>query len=199
MPKAQTQIFGTVPRLVAERAGVRLVIVPHPECGVGDVITASQSPRLIEGVEVEPLVLCPDDRGAFAEIFRFGRSAITRDFSSDRIQVSFTTSYPAVIKAIHYHFEQTDLWVPLKGMLQVFLMDLREQATTCGRINSLFVGELRPWKVKIPPGVAHGYKVIGTEAAHLLYATNRFYNPSDEGRISFDHPDINYDWHSRPR
>ncbi|MBI5087033.1 MAG: dTDP-4-dehydrorhamnose 3,5-epimerase family protein, partial [Acidobacteria bacterium] len=39
-----------------------------------------------------------------------------------------------------------------------------------------------------------GYKVIGTEAAMLVYLTNRLYNPKDEGRIRHDEPGIGYDW-----
>lgn len=189
-------------RLLGEGPGMRLV-VPHREgTGVGDVITTPESSRLIAGVEIEPFVQWPDDRGCFAEVFRFGAPGLTHDFlASDRhqIQVSFTISYPGVIKAIHYHFKQTDLWAPLAGMFQVVLCDLREESRSWGCVNTLFVGAQRPWKVRIPPGVAHGYKVIGVEPAKLLYATNSFYDPNDEGRIPFDDPDINYDWSLRPR
>jgi len=187
---------------VAERGGWRLVIVPHATPGLGDLIVGLQSPRLIAGVEVEPLLPQPDDRGCFAELLRFGEPGIARDFiplGDTHIQISITASYPGVIKAIHYHFEQTDLWVPLEGMLQVFLCDLRETSPSCGRVNTLFIGTQRPWKLRIPPGVAHGYKVIGSETACLLYATNRFYNPDDEGRIAFNDPSINYDWQDKPR
>ncbi len=189
-------------RLIEERAGVRLSAPRREGGGVGGVITAPQSSQLIAGVEIEPYVQWPDDRGSFAEIFRFGAPGIARDFlPQDRrqVQVSFTVSYPGVIKAIHYHFEQTDLWAPLTGMFQVFLCDLREGSRTWGCVNTLFIGALRPWKVRIPPGVAHGYKVVGVQPAQLLYATNHFYDPGDEGRIPFDDPDINYDWGSRPR
>jgi dTDP-4-dehydrorhamnose 3,5-epimerase len=187
---------------VAERHGLRLVIVPHSRPGIGDVITEPGSARLISGVEVEPFVQWPDDRGSFGELFRFGQEGVARDFGvshTGRIQVSITTSYPGVIKAIHYHFEQTDLWVPVKGMFQVFLCDLREDSPACGRVNTVFIGELRAWKLRIPPGVAHGYKVLGHEPAQLVYATNRYYNPDDEGRIPFDDPGINYDWTTHPR
>jgi dTDP-4-dehydrorhamnose 3,5-epimerase len=187
---------------VAERRGQRLVIVPHAKPDIGDLIADPQSTRLIRGVEVEPLVPLPDDRGYFAELFRFGEPGIGRDFipiGDNHIQISVTTSYPGVIKALHYHFEQTDLWVPVEGMLQVFLCDLRETSPSCSQVNTLFMGTRRPWKLRIPPGVAHGYKVIGTETACLIYATNRFYNPDDEGRIAFNDPNINYDWQSRPR
>ena len=189
-------------RRVADRHGMRIVIVPHAKPGMGDVITDPGSARLISGVEVEPFVQWPDDRGSFGELFRFGQEGVARDFGvspTDRIQVSITTTYPGVIKAIHYHFEQTDLWVPVKGMLQVFLSDLREDSPSCGRVNTIFIGELRAWKLRIPPGVAHGYRVLGHEPAQLVYAMNRYYNPDDEGRIPFDDPGINYDWTTHPR
>lgn len=189
-------------RLVAERAGTRLLIVPRSQQGCGDVILSPQASQLIHGVEVEVFNTYADDRGCLAELFRFGEPGLARDFDAangSRIQVSLTTSYPGIIKATHYHFEQTDLWAPLTGMLQVALYDLRECSPTFGRLNTLFVGTLRPWKVRIPPGVAHGYKVVGTEACMLVYAMNRFYNPQDEGRIPWDDPGINYDWVTRPR
>jgi dTDP-4-dehydrorhamnose 3,5-epimerase len=191
-----------IAKLVAERAGVRLVVTPHPQPGCGDIINDIRSPKLIQGIEIEALTQYPDDRGYFAELFRFGEPGIARDYQSgpgNQIQVSFTTTYPGVIKAIHYHFQQTDLWAPLTGMFQVFLCDLRESSPTCGKLNTLFAGSLRPWKLRIPPGVAHGYKVVGTEPGTLVYATNRFYNPEDEGRIAFDDRDINYDWVTRPK
>jgi dTDP-4-dehydrorhamnose 3,5-epimerase len=48
--------------------------------------------------------------------------------------------------------------------------------------------------VLIPPGVAHGYKVIGESESLLVYLTDRFYNPRDEGRIPYNDPGIHYDW-----
>jgi dTDP-4-dehydrorhamnose 3,5-epimerase len=188
--------------VIAEHHGQRLVIVPHPKPGIGDVIVDPGSPRLIPGVEVEPFVQWPDERGSFGELFRFGAPGVARDFVSsgtNRLQVSITKSYSGVIKAIHYHFDQTDLWVPVDGMFRVFLCDLRESSPACGRINTLFIGDLRPWKLRIPPGVGHGYEVLGDKPGQLVYATDRYYNPHDEGRIPFDDPRINYDWASHPR
>jgi dTDP-4-dehydrorhamnose 3,5-epimerase len=189
-------------KLVAERAGIRLVVVGHPQAGWGATITDLRSPQLIQGVELEALTQFPDDRGSFAELFRFGEPGIARDYESgsgSEIQVSYTFAYPGTIKAIHYHFDQTDLWAPLSGMFQVFLCDLRESSSTCGQVNTLFVGTHRLWKLRIPPGVAHGFKIVGTEAGVLVYATNRFYNPQDEGRMAYDDPDMNYDWVTRPK
>jgi dTDP-4-dehydrorhamnose 3,5-epimerase len=79
-------------------------------------------------------------------------------------------------------------------MLQVVLIDLRPHSRTFGWRNTIYVGQLRPWQILIPPGIAHGYKVIGAEPSMLIYATDRFYNPADEGRIPHNDADLNYDW-----
>ena len=63
--------------------------------------------------------------------------------------------------------------------------------------NTLYTGALKPWQILIPPGVAHGYKIIGTDPAMLVYATDRFYDPADEGRLPFDDQSINYDWETQ--
>ena len=80
------------------------------------------------------------------------------------------------------------------GMFQVALVDLRKGSPTHGLRNTMYVGALRPWQILIPPGVGHGYKVVGADAAMLVYVTNRLYDPADEGRIAYNDPGINYDW-----
>ena len=111
--------------------------------------------------------------------------------------MSAALNYPGAVKAFHYHRHQTDCWNPVKGLLQVALADLRAASPTFGLRNTLYVGPLRPWQLLIPPGVAHGYKVIGAEDALLVYMTDRFYNPADEGRIPYNDPGINYDWETQ--
>ncbi len=166
-----------------------------PECskGLGDIITSPESPHLIAGVRIEPVALWPDDRGYFLEVQRMG-VGLAGGFPASTTQVSAALNYPGTIKAFHYHVEQTDCWTPAKGMFQVALADLRVGSSTFGARNTLYTGALRPWRILIPPGVAHGYKVIGREDAMLIYLTDRFYNPKDEGRIPYNDSRINYDW-----
>ena len=87
--------------------------------------------------------------------------------------------------------------MPVQGVFQVALVDLRKQLPSFGTRNTLYVGALRPWQLLIPPGVAHGYKVVGPEAGMLVYVTDRFYNPKDEGRIPYNDPQIKYDWETQ--
>jgi dTDP-4-dehydrorhamnose 3,5-epimerase len=167
--------------------------IPSCEAGIGTVISAAAASTLIEGVVIEPLAIWPDDRGYFFEVARIGQGLVA-PFPAATTQISSTVTYPGAIKAFHYHVHQTDCWVPSAGMLQIALVDLREQSPTFGRKNTLYVGVLRPWMLVIPPGVAHGYKVIGVEPASLIYVTNRHYDPADEGRLAHDDGRLNYDW-----
>jgi dTDP-4-dehydrorhamnose 3,5-epimerase len=161
--------------------------------GIGAVILALESPELIAGVKLAPLTLWPDDRGYFLELVRLGQG-LPAAFPSATTQVSAALSYPGTIKAFHYHLHQTDFWCPVQGMFQVALVDLRAGSPTFGARNTLYVGALKPMSILVPPGVGHGYKVIGTSPAMLVYVTDRLYNPSDEGRIAYDDSRINYDW-----
>jgi len=169
------------------------ITLPHCDRGIGDVILSVDSPRLISDVKCAPVALWPDDRGYFLEVQRIGRG-LAAHFPVETTQISAARNYPGIIKAFHFHRHQTDCWTPATGMLQVVLIDLRPGSRTFGWRNTLYVGELRPWQILIPPGVAHGYKVIGSEPSMLIYATDRFYDPADEGRIPHNHSDLNYDW-----
>jgi dTDP-4-dehydrorhamnose 3,5-epimerase len=169
------------------------ISIPKCEPGIGHVIRTPDSADLIEGVVIRPFDLWPDDRGYFLEVARMGQG-LAAGFPAESTQVSAALSYPGTIKAFHYHLHQTDLWVPATGMFQVTLVDLRPESRTFGRKNTMYAGALKPWQVLIPPGVGHGYKVIGEQPAILMYVTNRLYNPKDEGRVAYNDPSIAYDW-----
>jgi dTDP-4-dehydrorhamnose 3,5-epimerase len=167
--------------------------VPAAEPGIGKVILAPTNAELIAGVEIGPFPIWPDDRGYFLEVARFGQGLVS-EFPAATSQVSAALNYPGIIKAFHYHRFQTDYWVPAAGLLQVALVDLRRTSRTYAAKNTLYIGALRPWQLRIPPGVAHGYKVIGDQPSVLIYITNRNYDPKDEGRIPYNDPSIAYDW-----
>ncbi|HUA87512.1 MAG TPA: dTDP-4-dehydrorhamnose 3,5-epimerase family protein [Bryobacteraceae bacterium] len=169
------------------------ISTPSCEKGIGAIIRRADSTELIHGVHVLPFDVWPDDRGYFLEVIRMGQG-LAAEFPPETTQVSAALSYPGTIKAFHFHRHQTDLWVPSAGMFQVALVDLRPGSDTFGQKNTLYLGTLRPWQILIPPGVGHGYKVIGELPGMLVYVTNRLYNPRDEGRIPYNDPAVHYDW-----
>lgn len=169
------------------------ISLPQCERGIGDVILTPDSPKLIDGVKCSVVSLWPDDRGYFMEVQRAGEG-LSGHFPLETTQISAALNYPGIIKAFHFHRHQSDCWTPAMNMLQIALVDLRPESPTFGARNTIYAGNLRPWQILIPPGVAHGYKVVGTGPSLLIYATDRFYNPADEGRIPHDDPKLNYDW-----
>jgi dTDP-4-dehydrorhamnose 3,5-epimerase len=179
-------------------ATVEPIQITTPKCerGIGKLIRTVDSADLIDGVRLRAYDLWPDDRGYFLEVIRM-QQGLAQNFPVETTQVSAALSYPGTIKAFHFHQYQIDFWVPSAGMFQVVLVDLRADSPTFGVKNTLYVGALKPWQILIPPGVGHGYKVIGETAGILVYVTNRLYNPRDEGRIAYDDPSIQYDWETQ--
>src|SRR5260370_28811095 len=159
MPNGRTQMNQAIPAkesitVIGEGNGLQLAIKHTIARGLGEIISRPDSPNLIDGVVVEPLQVHPDDRGFFVELARLGSEGIAARMMADgrrQIQVSTTLTYPGTIKAIHYHYEQTDLWAPIAGMLQFFLYDMRRSSKTFGLITTLYVRQLPPSQILIRP------------------------------------------------
>jgi len=151
---------------------------------------------VIPGVEVKPLVRHADDRGYLAELLR-ADEPIFSGFG----QANVTLTYPGVVKAWHYHRLQDDLWACVSGMIRVGLYDLRESSPTFKETAELTLGDYSPQLVKIPVGVAHGYKVLSPNPAILIYFVTKPYDRAqpDEYRLPWDSPEIPFDWDTRNR
>ena len=151
---------------------------------------------MIHDVKVKDLVVHPDDRGFFVEVLKFGEETY-----AEIKQTSYTETYPGVIKAFHWHRRQTDIWCVVSGMAQIVLHDLRENSKTKGMTDVLYSGDKNYLLVSIPPGVAHGYRVLGNEKVCFFYHTTQSYdsqNP-DEERIAWNDPIINFNWETKNR
>lgn len=164
--------------------------------GIGTIVRSTSDKGVIDGVKIEAFPIFPDDRGYFLEVARIGKGLVA-GFDAATTQVSAALSYPGTIKAFHIHRYQTDFWVPVMGVFQVGLVDLREDSPTFQQRNTIYCGALKPLQIIIPPGIGHGYKVVSPESGMLVYVTNQQYNPADEGRIAYDHPSIAYDWETQ--
>lgn len=149
---------------------------------------------MIEGVEIKELTTYPDERGFFREIIR-----VTDEFFSEGFgQFSHSLIYPGAAKAWHIHKSQVDWWYVPVGNIRVALHDLRENSPTKGATEEICLGENFGAKVlKIPPGVAHGCKVLGG-VSHLFYITSKTYDADEEGRIPHNDPNIGYNWEAGP-
>lgn len=167
---------------------------------------------MIEGVQTKNLSTFTDERGYFREIIR-----VTDDFFAEGFgQWSESLMYNdnQVTKAWHIHQIQTDWWYCSEGVIKAVLCDLRSiwhEFTNAKSLSNnsnyyylshpidleleffeyILGGFSSPTVLKIPPGVAHGCKVLNGPAK-LTYITSHVYNPDDEGRIPYDA--LGYDW-----
>ncbi|HMO01664.1 MAG TPA: dTDP-4-dehydrorhamnose 3,5-epimerase family protein [Oligoflexia bacterium] len=120
-----------------------------------------------------------------------------------------------VVKAWHYHHKQIDWWYISGGVVLAVLVDWREESPTykkriellmgCGdskflappslgtEIKNIESQIVREICVKIPPGVLHGLRVL-SDSAEIMYITSEIYDPSEEGRLPFDSPEVGFDW-----
>ncbi len=160
----------------------------------------------IAGVETLPLRRHVDDRGLFLEIYR----ADATHAGSERLAAFFDglplaqLNYSLVttddhVKGLHFHLKQSDVWFcPPPSKMKVVLLDLRRSSPTSGATQVVVLGDGRDAWIKIPPGVAHGYRPLTTPCG-LLYVVTRCFDldDPDEYRVPWDHPAVRDLWEVR--
>jgi len=145
---------------------------------------------MIDGVVFKTLDTHADERGFFRELIRSNDPFFADSFG----QWSHSMVQSGVIKAWHLHRLQTDWWYIALGLVRVGLYDTRAEASTYQETMDFLMGDRQPSLViKIPPGVAHGYKIL-TGPAHVFYVTSHIYDPQDDLRMPEDAPEIEFDW-----
>lgn len=146
---------------------------------------------MIDGVLVKKLKIIPDERGKLMEMLRCDDEAF-EEFG----QVYFTTAFPGIIKAWHFHQHQADNFVCVAGRIKLGLYDARKDSPTFGETNSFYLSLKEPQLVHIPKMVYHGFKCVSPEEAMVINVITKTYNYKnpDELRAEPDDPTIGYDW-----
>lgn len=155
---------------------------------------------MIDGVRIKELRIWPDKVDPGEQVARPGfltevlreDEGLLRHFG----QTTMTLAHPGTVKAFHWHQRQDDLWFVATGQALIVLHDLRDSSSTKGETQTILAGAGDYKLVVIPVGVAHGYKVLGSEPVILIYHTTEAYNAStpDEERVPADDPGIGFDW-----
>ena len=126
----------------------------------------------------------PDVRGSFNEIFRVG------DLAVPLVQANHSRSIAGVLRGLHYHRRQGDLWYVAGGSLRVGLADLRSPPSVNRAIVDLSSDS--PATLYIPPGVAHGFYAVTD--CDLIYWVTALYDASDEFGVAWDDEVLAVDW-----
>ena len=141
---------------------------------------------------LEPRVF-RDPRGFFLESYNektMAEAGILERFVQDNH--SFSTRN--VIRGLHYQVRpQGKLVRVVTGEILDVIVDLRRSSPTFGAWNGVSLSETNQQMLWIPPGFAHGFRVL-TDGAHVLYKATDFYDPKAERTIAWNDPTLNIDW-----
>jgi dTDP-4-dehydrorhamnose 3,5-epimerase len=146
----------------------------------------------IDGVQIVELTRHTDDGGSMTELLRLDgtHAQALADFTPR--QINYSEIEPGAIKAFHLHSRQTDVWyVPPTDRLLVVLVDVRAGSRTEGVRLRLTLGAGASRLLRIPPGVAHGARNLGSTTGRLVYFVDVHFTAdpatTDEGRLPWDH------------
>ena len=149
---------------------------------------------ILDGVIVIEHDLFHDDRGFFKETYqqqKFSEIGITENF----VQDNFSFSNKNVIRGLHFQKNKPQgklVWCPYGKILDV-IVDINPLSKTYGKHISIELCAENPLSIWIPPGYAHGFSVLSSNAM-FCYKCSNFYIPSDELGIIWNDKDLNIDW-----
>lgn len=151
-------------------------------------MSGDRAPSALPGVLYGAIVRHADERGSFRELWRAG------DFPGERfVQANLSESASGVLRGLHLHRRQDDLWIVADGRAFVALVDVRPLVDGSGPAPIVETRELGPddWVV-IPTGVAHGF--LALDALKLIYLVTNEYDGSDELGFAWDDPSVTITW-----
>lgn len=148
----------------------------------------------LEGVRlIKPRVFA-DDRGHFKETYHIEKYAdigLTEPFVQDNV----SWSRQHVLRGLHFQraYPQGKLVHVLVGVVFDVAVDVRPDSPTYAQWEGHILSATNHYQLYIPPGFAHGFVVLGSEAA-VHYKCTDLYRPDDEGGIIWNDPDLAIDW-----
>ena len=151
-------------------------------------MTLERAPSTLPGVRYGAIERHGDPRGAFRELWR-ARAFPDQTF----VQANLSSSASGVLRGLHMHRRQDDLWIVANGRAFVALVDVRPLLDGSGPAPIVETRELAAdeW-VLIPTGVAHGFLAI--DPLDLVYLVTNEYDGSDELGFAWDDPAVAVAW-----
>jgi dTDP-4-dehydrorhamnose 3,5-epimerase len=147
-------------------------------------------PTSIIGVLRRNAQAIEDERGSFTELWR---SSLTKQFDEQMVQQNLSRSRAGVLRGMHFHRHQVDLWTVLEGRALAATTDVRGLfIDPAGKATSQVI-ELGPGdSLFIPREVAHGFWAL--EDVALLYLVSNEYDGTDELGFAWNDSHAGIDW-----
>ena len=152
------------------------------------------TPTPLPGVLLlEPKVF-GDARGFFLESYN-EKVMATLGIENKFVQDNQSFSTRNVIRGMHYQLchPQGKLVRVVSGEILDVAVDVRRSSPTFGKWHGAILSGENKQMLWIPPGFAHGFRVV-SEGAHVLYKATDFYHPECERTLSWNDPEVSIDW-----
>ena len=168
-------------------------------------MTTDWTPTAIDGVLLRHDAPLEDERGQFMELWR--ASAVVALGMPTMVQANLSRSHAGVLRGMHVHLHQDDLWLVLEGKAVAATTDLRavlggvgpgggagavDDLSVRSQLIQLSVGDA----LFVPAGVGHGFLAL-TDLT-LVYLVTNEYDGSDEHGFAWDDPDAAIAWPGAP-
>jgi dTDP-4-dehydrorhamnose 3,5-epimerase len=150
--------------------------------------------KLKDCVIIEPRVF-GDERGFFLETFQLDRYTNFAGISLPFVQDNHSRSSKGVLRGLHFQKTkpQGKLVRVVRGEVYDVAVDIRSGSPTYGQWEAVILSEENKTQFWVPPGFAHGFVVL-SKMADFEYKCTDYYDPSDEGSLLWDDPDVNISW-----
>jgi dTDP-4-dehydrorhamnose 3,5-epimerase len=145
-------------------------------------------------VIIEPKVF-GDHRGFFLESYHTERYAAEAGIELSFVQDNHSRSSKGVLRGLHYQISkpQGKLVRVVRGEVLDVALDINPQSSTYGEYEAVLLSEDNYRQFWVPPGYAHGFVVL-SDIADFEYKCTDFYDPSDEGGVIWNDPQVGIDW-----
>lgn len=145
-------------------------------------------------VIIEPKVF-GDERGFFLETFQEEKYREAANIDLRFVQDNHSRSGKGVLRGLHFQKTkpQGKLVRVVQGDVFDVAVDIRPGSDTFGQWAGVHLSGENKRQFWIPPGMAHGFVVL-SEVADFEYKCTDYYDPSDEGSLIWNDPDIGIDW-----
>jgi dTDP-4-dehydrorhamnose 3,5-epimerase len=143
---------------------------------------------------IEPLVH-GDERGFFLETFQAERYQEEAGIDLPFVQDNHSRSSRGVLRGLHFQKTkpQGKLVRVVLGEVYDVALDIRKGSQTFGEWEGVILSEHNKKQLWVPPGFAHGFVVLSDPSA-FMYKCTDYYDPSDEGSILWNDPDLDIPW-----
>ncbi|MEO1819253.1 dTDP-4-dehydrorhamnose 3,5-epimerase [Pseudomonas sp.] len=150
--------------------------------------------QLNDCVIIEPKVF-GDSRGFFLETFQAERYAEMANINQPFVQDNHSRSGKGVLRGLHFQIKnpQGKLVRVVRGEVFDVAVDLRPDSSSFGQWEGVLLSEENKRQFWVPPGFAHGF-VVTSDTADFEYKCTDYYDPSDEGSIAWNDPDLAITW-----